>query len=459
MKVVRVNAAAKTRISAPKEIEATLRRWLGCQRFVYNKALEQRIEFYEDNGRSLSYHNQSPTLKAWKKEFPWLKEPPAPSLQQTLLNLEQSYQNFFSGTAMFPKFKKKYKSSAGISFPQASQFSIQRLNKRWGEVDLPKLGKLRFYWISNIPEEVKSCVITQDGKYFNISFQGYKYTNKTADPSRPIGVDVGINVSVATSRPVAETGKNLFSLDIERIKRLEFRIASKQRLLANKTKGSGRWRRLKDEINKLHRKIRNIRHEFAHQLSAKIAKNHGLVFVEDLDVKEMMKSASGTVENPGTDVAKKQGLNRTIGRQGWGKFLGLLTYKASWYGDGCFPQNPAFSSQKCNGCKHISKENREPGSTLFQCQKCGLEEHADVNSSKNLEEDGLASLVAKFGSKTTIPLALRNQSKPKSQGKRRNLGASRRKPTHLPSRGQAGNGDKAGKNFGSLGDSTNDLRS
>jgi putative transposase len=268
---------------------------------------------------------------------------------------------------------------------------------------------------------------------------------------------MGINVSVATSRPVAKTNKYLFNLDVEKIKKLELRIAHKQKLQAIKTKRSSRWLSLQDQITKLHRKIRNIRHEFIHQLTAMIAKNHGLVFAEDLAVKEMMASASGTLENPGTDVARKRGLNRAIGRQGWRKFLGFLAYKVSWYGAGYFSQNPAYTSQKCNRCKHVSEENRETGSILFQCQKCGLEEHADVNSSKNLEEDGLASLVAKFGSITTIPLALRNQSKPKSGGKRRNLGASRRqKPTHPPSKGQAGNGDKAGKNLGSLGDSTND---
>jgi len=452
---VKVNAASKTRLLVPKALESKLFQYLGCQRFIYNKALEQRIEYYQDTGKSLTYNMQAATLKAWKEECPWLKDPPAPSLQQTLLNLDQGYQNFFNGTAEKPTFKKKFRKEASLCFPQASHFSIQRLNKRYGEVDLPKIGKLRFYWASNLPNEIKSCVVSHDGKHFHVSFQGYKYLTKTADPFNSIGIDMGINVSIATSKPVAGTGLQLFNLDIKKIKSLETRIANKQRLQATKIKRSTRWRKLQDQIRTLHRKIRNIRQEFAHQLTAKIAKNHGLVFVEDLDVKQMMESASGTKENPGTDVAKKRGLNRAIGRQGWGRYRTFLTYKVGWYGDGIFPQNPAYSSQKCSRCKHISEGNRDTGTIEFQCQRCGFVAHADVNAAANLEEDGLTSLVAKYGPITTVVGALRNSDKTKILGKRSNLGASRRKSSsNLPTRGQASNGDKAGKNLGSSGDST-----
>lgn len=452
---MKVNAASKTRLIVPKPLEPTLFQYFGCQRFIYNKALEQRIEFYEDTGKTLSYNAQSATLKAWKEEFPWLKDAPAPSLQQTLLHLDQGYKNFFTGTANKPTFKKKFKSAASVSFPQASHFSIQRLNRKYGEVDLPKLGKLRFYWLTNHPDEIKSCVVSHDGKNFHISFQGYKHLTKTADPFKPIGIDMGINVSAATSKPVADTDSQLFYLDVKKIKSLENRIANKQRLQATKTRRSHRWCKLQNQIKTLHRKIRNIRQEFAHQLTAKIAKNHGLVFVEDLDVKHMMESASGTKENPGTDVAKKSGLNRAIGRQGWGGFRTFLIYKVGWYGDGIFPQNPAYSSQKCSRCKYVSEENRDTGTIGFHCQRCGFVAHADVNAATNLEEDGLASLVAKYGSITTTPSALRNSDKTRILGKRSSLGASRRKPSsNLPTRGQASNGNKAGKNSGSSGDST-----
>lgn len=452
---MKVNAASKTRLLVPKSLESTLFQFFGCQRFVYNKALEQRIEFYQDTGKTLSYTAQAATLKAWKEEFTWLKDPPAPSLQQTLLHLDQGYKNFFGGTADKPTFKKKFRSAASLCFPQASHFSIQRLNKKYGEVDLPKLGKLRFYWLTNHPDEIKSCVVSHDGTHFHISFQGYRHLTKTADPSKSMGIDMGINVSVATSKPVADTGLQLFHLDVKKIKSLETRIANKQRLQATKTKRSHRWCKLQDQIKTLHRKIRNIRQEFAHQLTARIAKNHGLIFVENLDVKQMMESASGTKGNPGTDVAKKSGLNRAIGRQGWGRYRTCLTYKVGWYGNGIFPQNPAYSSQKCSRCKYVSKENRDTGTIGFHCQRCGFAAHADVNAATNLEEDGLASLVAKYGSITTTLATLRNSDKTKTLGKRSTLGTSRRKSSsNLPTRGQASNGNKAGKSLGSSGDST-----
>jgi len=111
----------------------------------------------------------------------------------------------------------------------------------------------------------------------------------------------------------------------------------------------------------------------------------------------MTESASGTLENPGTDVARKRGLNRAIQRQGWGLFDVFLGYKSAWKGRIYRHVNPAYSSQTCRRCKHVSSKSRERGSTTFRCQRCDFVDDADINAAHNIEEAGLALIASESG--------------------------------------------------------------
>ncbi len=82
--------------------------------------------------------------------------------------------------------------------------------------------------------------------------------------------------------------------------------------MAPKKKFSSNWKKVKAGIAKLHHRIANIRKDFLHQSSNDISKNHAVVFVEDLQVKNMSKSSKGTKDQPGKQVAQKSGLNRAI---------------------------------------------------------------------------------------------------------------------------------------------------
>jgi putative transposase len=104
----------------------------------------------------------------------------------------------------------------------------------------------------------------------------------------------------------------------------------------------------------------------------------------------MSASAKGTVENPGTNVAQKSGLNRAILDQCWGEIRRQLEYKSSWYGSTLFFVNPAYTSQECSNCNHIAAESRE-SQAMFCCVECGYEQHADVNAATVILERGLVS--------------------------------------------------------------------
>ena len=152
-----------------------------------------------------------------------------------------------------------------------------------------------------------------------------------------------------------------------------------QRNLANKVKFSQNWKKQKQKIANLHIRIANCREDFLHKLSTDVSKNHATIYLEDLKVSNMSRSARGTVGNPGRNVAAKSGLNKSILDQGWRTFRNMLEYKQAWRGGIVWAVDPRYSSQTCPNpeCRHVSADNRQQ-QALFRCVKCGYVGHADV---------------------------------------------------------------------------------
>jgi len=127
--------------------------------------------------------------------------------------------------------------------------------------------------------------------------------------------------------------------------------------------------------------------------SRRIAKNHGVVVLEDLRTKAMLKSVKGGVKAPGSNVAAKSGINRSILDQGWGIFRALLDYKlADRTLIGALALvNPACTSQTCSCRRHKAADNRLR-QDLFSCVACGHTEHADINAAKNILRQGMPSM-------------------------------------------------------------------
>ena len=105
--------------------------------------------------------------------------------------------------------------------------------------------------------------------------------------------------------------------------------------------------------------------------------------LEDLKVANMSKSAKGTMENPGKNVAAKSGLNKSILDQGWFEFKRQLGYKLDWLGGELVLVNPRNTSRRCQKCGQVSAENRKT-QAKFKCVSCGHEDHADINAAKNI---------------------------------------------------------------------------
>ncbi len=147
------------------------------------------------------------------------------------------------------------------------------------------------------------------------------------------------------------------------------------------------------KVQKLHHRIANIRRHFLHQTSSQISKNHAIVCIEDLQVKNMSKSAAGTTEQQGKNVRAKSGLNKSILDQGWGEFRRQLDYKLAWNGGYLIAVPPQNTSRTCPNCGHVSANNRQT-QAKFACVQCGYENHADVVGAINVLTRGQVILAA-----------------------------------------------------------------
>ena len=178
---------------------------------------------------------------------------------------------------------------------------------------------------------------------------------------------------------------------MQKIKQIEKRIGAIQKRKAKVEKFSNRWKYYGQIVAKLHSRIARIRRDFLHKASSELSKNHGAIVMEDLCVKNMSKSSSGTQGDPGKNVAQKSGLNKAILRQGWGSFRMMMEYKTKWYGSQLIFVNPKNTSRRCHQCGYTHEDNRQTQAD-FLCQECGHNENAVKNAANNIRRLGLESL-------------------------------------------------------------------
>ena len=134
-----------------------------------------------------------------------------------------------------------------------------------------------------------------------------------------------------------------------------------------------------------------MKSKIIHKTTTTIAKNHGLVVLEDLRVKVMSKSAKGRIDNPGRNIRRKAGLNRGILDAGWGEFRRQLEYKVGWANGVLIAVDPKNTSRRCPVCGYTAKENRMTQAG-FVCVRCGHADDADVNAAINILRAGHARL-------------------------------------------------------------------
>ncbi len=358
-----------------------LYRFAGSCRHVFNKALDLQQKRYANGEKKLSYAGLCKELTHWRYEAKtiWLQDAPSQALQQSLKDLERAYGNFFSKRADFPRFK-----SRGIHdsfrFPQGCKLD-QAHDRLW----VPKLGWLRYRNSREVLGEIGNVTISRYGEKWYVSIQTERTVPEAIHPSKTaIGIDVGIT-------RFATLSDGSFFEGVHSFRQYQDRLAFLQRQASRKRKRSRNWKKAMAGISRLHRKIRRARQNYLHQTSHLISKNHAMVCIEDLQIKNLSKSAAGSVAAPGRKVKVKTGLNKAILDQGWYEFRRQLEYKEAWRGGMVIAVAPRNTSRTCPDCGCVSQANRQ-SQAEFVCVSCGKAENADLVGAINILRAGHARL-------------------------------------------------------------------
>ncbi|MET8873368.1 transposase [Nocardia sp. NPDC004604] len=349
-------------------------------RSVWNTGLEQR-RAYQCRGAWMNYSPQAAELADAKTEHAWLRAAPSHILQQTLIDLDRACRE--RGTFRV-RWRSSRRWSPSFRFPDPKQIIVQRLGRKRGQARLPKLGWVRFRWSRSLGGTIRSATVSCDGGRWFVSFlvnTGLDPTNEP-DSRTAAGVDRGVKVAVAVSDGTMYNRKFDTPGERRRYRRL-------QRRLARQVNGSANRHKTLVAMRSVRRRQRQRRADFCAYTANRLAVGNSVVVIEDLPIRNMIRSARGTVEQPGTNVRQKAGLNRAILDKGWHKFELALRNVARRTGCLIVKVPPQYTSQRCSVCGFVDSESRE-SQAVFRCTSCGYIEHADVNAAKNILAAGLA---------------------------------------------------------------------
>ena len=251
---------------------------------------------------------------------------------------------------------------------------VRRLNRNHAVVKVAKAGWVRFRWSRPVPDGVRSFRVTRDraGRW-HVAFAAIPAPVPGPGTGTVVGIDRGVKVSAALS-----TGEMLRCPGLTR--REAWRLRSAERKTAKAKRGSGRRRKAKATAARLKAREADRRKDWAEKASTDLARRFDVIRVEDLSIKNMTRSAKGTAQQPGRNVAQKAALNRGIGKAGWGLLVRRLQDKAPGR---VHKVPPAFTSQRCSACGYIAPESRE-SQAAFRCVACGFACNADVNAARNI---------------------------------------------------------------------------
>ncbi len=353
----------KFRIYPTEEQKAFFEKHFGCVRFIYNYLLNLRMEAYREDETNISGYEAKKYIAKLKKqeEYKWLSEVNSQSLQEAAIDLDKAYRRFFKKLAAHPTFKKKINRQK-FKIPQHFYLSEK------GYLKIPKLkSSIRVSVHRKIEGPINNITIskTPTGKYFasfNCTIAKNKVVKKKDNKIDKIGIDLGIQSFIVTDR-----GQKIKAPAFLRM--LERRLKTTQKALSRKEKYSANYYKQRKKIAAIHEKISNQRSNFLHKLSFKIIDENQTIYLEDLNIKTMIKNRH---------------LSKSISDAGWGEFTRQLKYKSKWR-DKEIVQIGRFeaSSKMCNVCNWKNKELKLH-QRKWLCQECRTFHDRDINAAKNI---------------------------------------------------------------------------
>ncbi|HEX9385090.1 MAG TPA: RNA-guided endonuclease TnpB family protein [Anaerolineales bacterium] len=352
-----IRKAFRYRLYPTAEQEQALAVQFGHARFIWNWALALRKAAYKETGKGVGYYElqRCATTVKHQAETKWLQEADSQVLQAKIEDLERAYKNFFAKRAKFPRFKSK-RDAQSIRYPQRFKFDENFTY-------LPKVGWIKTKFHRPLEGRPKNVILskTKTGKYF-VSIQCEVEMIDPLARDREIGIDLGVKSFLATSEGWKRDNPRHLQQAGKKLKRLH-------RQLSRRVKGSAGREKARILLARQHEKVANQRMDFLQKLSTKLIGRYGLIGMEDLNVRGMVKNRR---------------LAKAIATTGWGTFRRMLEYKGEWYGSYVHKVDRFFPSSKtCNRCEHVL-DDLPLSVREWQCPICGTIHDRDINSAINI---------------------------------------------------------------------------
>jgi putative transposase len=377
--------AYKFRAYPTRRQEQRARALLDAHRHLYNAALEERREAWR-HGATIRYGDQSAQLAEIRRADPdgqgrWSFT----SQQQTLRRLDRAFQGFFQRVragrrAGYPRFKSAARWNS-VDFVDRDGARWRDPAGRWAVAYFQGVGQVKVKAHRLVIGRVKTLRLKREARRWYVIVVAEQRPSPLPTTGREIGLDVGVARFAATSDGQVVANPRFLAAAAGE-------LAVAQRVLSGCRPGSGNRRRARRKLAKLHRPLANQRRDFHHQTARKLIDTCDVIAVEDLAITNMTRSASGTVEAPGRNVAAKAGLNRSILDAGWGQFLAILLAKAEGAGRRVVKVTPRDTSITC--CLCGTRCGRPRQDTVVCPAHGGMD--ADLNGARNiLTRAGLGS--------------------------------------------------------------------
>ncbi len=380
--------------NAQKEL---LNKHLGACRFLFNLGLETRNYAYSSHRKALNYYDLAHQLTDLKKECVWLKEVSNQALQQSLMDLDAAFTNFFKRKGKYLNFKKKIgKQSYRIPNEIYTDFED-------GRVYIPKFRHgIKVSFDREFTGQIRRATVsrTPTNKYFIsilVENSAPLPKKKPIQEQTTIGIDLGITSFITTSEGLKIESPKFLKKDLSHLKFL-------QRQASKKVKGSKNRKKANIKIAIQHERITNKRNYFLHCLSKQLVNNHDTIALETLKVSGMIKNHN---------------LAQAISDCSWSEFVRQIEYKAEWSGKNVIRIGTFESSSKlCSVCGNTQK--LELSDRYWTCLKCGTFHDRDVNAAKNIKAIALKDLSGGYHRKKSVELptlvgALKQKCRTKGQ--------------------------------------------
>lgn len=355
--------SVKQRLYPSAGQEPVLVEWCHIARFTYNvfcRELADYVTAKAGGGGWVWEKNRDRRIVRLRHRLDWYAAAPSVVQQAAARDFNQAVSNWMAGRGARPTFKRKNDRAGGFVI---RDLTVSRLNRRWGQVLVPKLGFVRFRltrpW--KVVQAASSARVSLRNGHWHVSFTTPPAPKQHPPGDAAVGLDRGVANTVATSDGELLSMPKLTAVQQARFVRLE-------QARARTVKGSRNRARIGDRLAGLRRRQDNLRNDWVEQTTTRLARTYGVVVVEDLNTAGMTRRPA---PRPDPDqlgsflpnrAAAKAALNRLILASHWAGFATRLEHKTR----SLIRVDPRNTSRRCNACGHIASENRE-SQAVFKC--------------------------------------------------------------------------------------------